>query len=73
MQGGTAKTGEQKNDRYHQQAVDLAFAEFRIGGHSAALPLNESYPGQVVVEAEAQLQEFPFEVLWEAADRARRR
>jgi hypothetical protein len=34
MPGGTAQAGEHKNDRYHQQAVDLAFAEFGINWHS---------------------------------------
>ncbi len=73
MQGGTAQAGEQKNDRYHQQAVNLAFAEFRVSWHSEALSLNESYPGRVVVEAEAQLQEFSFEVFWKWRIWARRR
>ena len=45
MQGGTAQTGEQKNDRYHQQAVDLAFAELGIGWHGAVLSINETCLG----------------------------
>jgi hypothetical protein len=44
MQGGTTQSGEQKDDRYYQKAVNLAFAELRIKWHSEALSLNETCP-----------------------------
>jgi hypothetical protein len=44
MQRGTPQAGEQKNDRYHQKAVNLAFAELRIKWHSEAHSLNETCP-----------------------------
>jgi hypothetical protein len=45
MHRGTAQAGEQKNDRYHQKAVNLAFAELWVKWHSEALSLNETFPG----------------------------
>jgi hypothetical protein len=35
---GTAQAGEQKKDRYHQQAVNLASAELRIDRHGGVFP-----------------------------------
>jgi 2-oxoglutarate dehydrogenase complex dehydrogenase (E1) component-like enzyme len=46
MNRGAPEACEQKQDRDYQQAVNLAFAELRIGGHGVALSINESCPGQ---------------------------
>jgi hypothetical protein len=46
VHGRTAKTGDQKKTRNHQQAINLAFAEFGIGWHRTAFSVSESFPGQ---------------------------
>jgi hypothetical protein len=38
----TAQAGEQKKDRYYQQAVNLASAKLRIDGHGAGLSISKS-------------------------------
>jgi hypothetical protein len=53
MHRGTPQAGQQKQDRYHQQSVNLALAELRIGGHGRLLHLAEFVRVKVIKEAEA--------------------
>jgi hypothetical protein len=53
MHRGAPQADQQKQDRYHQQSVNLALAELRIGGHGRLLHLAEFIRVKVIEKAEA--------------------
>jgi hypothetical protein len=53
MHRGAPQADQQKQDRYHQQSVNLALAELRIGGHGRLLHLAELIRVKVIEKAEA--------------------
>jgi hypothetical protein len=53
MHRGAPQADQQKQDRHHEQSVNLALAELRIGGHSRLLHLAKFIRVQVIEEAEA--------------------
>jgi hypothetical protein len=53
MHSGTPQANQQQQDCYHQQSVNLALAELRIGGHFRLLHLAEFIRVKVIEKAEA--------------------